>query len=707
VDVPSITYNPGFHTDEDLIRSFVVRKTELDLILEVLSENTQELPNQHVLVIGPRGTGKTTLVCRVAAEVRTNHTLESRWFPIVFPEEAYEVSNAGEFWLEALFHLAEQTKDERRLQAYKDLKTELDDVRLRERALAQLMDFADQEEKRLLLIVENLNMLLGEQLDEHADWDLRHTLLNEPRLMLLGTATTRFDEIENIQKAWFEGFSTYELQPLNLKEHQDLWKALSGDSLSEKRLRPIQILTGGNPRLLRIFASFAANRSFRELMGELIQLIDTYTEYFKSQLDHLPSTERKVFAALLDFWDPITARDVSRQSRIDVNKASALLSRLVNRGIVTVVETTGRRKWYQATERLYNIYYLMRRRGTHASRVHAVVRFMVQFYEGEELVGAAVKIAEGALRNPDSEQRKDACDAYLKILDTVEPGLRSEILRATPKDFLEMLGGPDSIPDLADSLTTEQPDRPRRPSGVKSAKSAEELRKDEQALREAIASDPENAKLWTEFGQFLDEELKLYDEAEQAFRKAIDIAPQLAYPWNNLGVVLRAQRRYDEAEQAYRKAIEIDPEYAYPWNNLGNVLGAQSRYDEAEQAYRKAIEIDPEYALSWNNLTKLLSDHMDKWEEVLEGMPGILEAAVAVSEQAIQQATDFLISAAAAGYAEKVLKLITESAVTEHWEPLKVGLQIFLNKKHRTAQEILEIGKDVAQRIQRRAESRQ
>jgi Cdc6-like AAA superfamily ATPase len=179
-------YNPGFSSDAELIESFVVRKPYLDLILENLRENTGSA-NQHVLVVGARGTGKTMLVRRVTAEVRTDPKLNAQWYPLVFAEESYQVTSVGEFWLEALFHVADQTQDASWQTVYEELRTEADETRLRQRALARLMDFADAQGKRILLVVENLNMLFAEQLGEHDDWELRHTLQNEPRLMLLGT----------------------------------------------------------------------------------------------------------------------------------------------------------------------------------------------------------------------------------------------------------------------------------------------------------------------------------------------------------------------------------------------------------------------------------------------------------------------------------------------------------------------------------------
>ncbi len=67
----------------------------------------------------------------------------------------------------------------------------------------------------------------------------------------------------------------------------------------------------------------------------------------------------------------------------------------------------------------------------------------------------------------------------------------------------------------------------------------------------------------------------------------------MATAYYNLGVSLNDLKRYEEAEVAYRKAIELNPSDAIAYSNLGNLLGDLKRYEEAEVAYRKAIELNP------------------------------------------------------------------------------------------------------------------
>jgi energy-coupling factor transporter ATP-binding protein EcfA2 len=372
-----LKYNPGFLSEDELQSSFVVREKELELLLRIIRDNDGE-SNQHALIIGPRGSGKTTLLLRTAMAVRQDKELDLRWYPVIFSEESYSVVSPGEFWLESLFRLMEQTGDAALKAAYEDLRRDNDEERLRKRALLQILEFADAEGKRLLLIVENLNMLLGDQLKDDDAWKIRETLIHEPRIMLLGSAVSRFDEIDNVDKAMFEIFTILDLPALSDNECDKIWANIAGSSLSEGQIRPIRILTGGNPRLLTIIAGFGMQHSFKDLMDRVVQLIDDHTEYFKSHLDSMAPTERKVYLALAELWDPSTARDIAHTARVDVNTTSALLQRLVSRKAVRI-EGTKKNRRYVVAERVYNIYHLMRRRSS-ANRVKFAVDFMVAFY---------------------------------------------------------------------------------------------------------------------------------------------------------------------------------------------------------------------------------------------------------------------------------------------------------------------------------------
>jgi tetratricopeptide (TPR) repeat protein len=60
------------------------------------------------------------------------------------------------------------------------------------------------------------------------------------------------------------------------------------------------------------------------------------------------------------------------------------------------------------------------------------------------------------------------------------------------------------------------------------------------------------------------------------------------------GVSLAQQNKIDEAVEAFRKAVELKPDLAEAYINLGLLLFRQDKTDEAEKALLKALELKPE-----------------------------------------------------------------------------------------------------------------
>ena len=384
--------NPGvFQSDQEVIDQFVVRNHEFGIVLEVLRGNTESSSCQHILVVGPRGRGKTMLLARVAAEIRTDDGLSGRLLPVRFMEESQEISGIADFWLETLFHLARQSKG-----VDADLARELREThialsgRWREKSLsdharAAVLSAADRLDRKLVLMVENLQMLC-ESVDRDFGWQLRAVLQSEPQIMLLASATGRFEGLDDAEQPFFELFRIVGLSPLANEDCRRLWQTVSGDSMTGRKIRPLEILTGGNPRLLVIVAGFARHRSLRQLMEELVVLIDEHTEYFRGHLEALPRSERRVYIAVLDLWQPSTTGEIADRARMDVRVVSTMLGRLVQRGAVISDPAGGSRKrLYSAAERLYSIYYKLRRERDEAVIVRNLIHFMVGFYSEGEL----------------------------------------------------------------------------------------------------------------------------------------------------------------------------------------------------------------------------------------------------------------------------------------------------------------------------------
>ena len=83
------------------------------------------------------------------------------------------------------------------------------------------------------------------------------------------------------------------------------------------------------------------------------------------------------------------------------------------------------------------------------------------------------------------------------------------------------------------------------------------------------------------------------DEAIALYHQAIELNPNFAWTYNNLGDAFVRQAKLDEAVVEYRQAIEINPNSAWFYYQLGEALAQQGKLDIATVYFQKSIEINP------------------------------------------------------------------------------------------------------------------
>ncbi|MBW8847198.1 MAG: caspase family protein [Burkholderiales bacterium] len=71
---------------------------------------------------------------------------------------------------------------------------------------------------------------------------------------------------------------------------------------------------------------------------------------------------------------------------------------------------------------------------------------------------------------------------------------------------------------------------------------------------------------------------------------------------NDRGLQLYRERRYDEAEAAFKEALQLNPKFALAANNLGFVLYRRGKPADAAVWFEKAVEMDASRSLAWLNL---------------------------------------------------------------------------------------------------------
>jgi hypothetical protein len=116
---------------------------------------------------------------------------------------------------------------------------------------------------------------------------------------------------------------------------------------------------------------------------------------------------------------------------------------------------------------------------------------------------------------------------------------------------------------------------------------------DEQ--KRLVAAHPEDAAALNDLGNLL-QLAGRPDEAETAYRRALELAPERVPARYNLGLLLHRAGRFDEALAEYRAVVEHDPAHAWARYQLGAVYEAQGDERRAVRWYGEALALEPRLA---------------------------------------------------------------------------------------------------------------
>lgn len=143
------------------------------------------------------------------------------------------------------------------------------------------------------------------------------------------------------------------------------------------------------------------------------------------------------------------------------------------------------------------------------------------------------------------------------------------------------------------------------------------------AYKQAINLAPDQIFAWNNLGN-LCIKIGRNDEALVTFQKAVDCNPRDPIAWNGLGMVYYRIGYADDAVTAFRKAIQFMPSFAQPWNGLGEVYASVGRTEDAIKAWQQAIQINKQYLAPWLNLAGLFAhqerhrDAVRAWQRALQ-----------------------------------------------------------------------------------------
>jgi tetratricopeptide (TPR) repeat protein len=109
------------------------------------------------------------------------------------------------------------------------------------------------------------------------------------------------------------------------------------------------------------------------------------------------------------------------------------------------------------------------------------------------------------------------------------------------------------------------------------------------------ATTADEALAWFERGCELDAEASGWDAAIEAYEKALELEPDYADAYCNLGAVLYNKGNREAARQAFEACLALEAHHVEASFNLANVLEEEGEDEVALVHYRRALAADPLY----------------------------------------------------------------------------------------------------------------
>ena len=362
----SSRYSPGNMDRESLEALFVGRREVMDDVLSRVSRSVRSPEKHYVLLVGPRGSGKTHFLAlayhRLMDRFDTSN-VRDRVAVALLKEEEWGVASFLDFVVRILRALADRAPDlDADIAGIYD-RFSKDPAEAEALAVARLRQHT--RGKTLLLLCENL-VDLFDGLGEEGQKRWRAVIQEDGNWAIVASTPSLFAAV-TLQDNPFYGFFTIRaLENIDFDTGLDLLarKAVHEGKreladflrtpLGRARVRAIHHLASGNHRAYVVLFDFLDKESIKDLVGPFMHMVDDLTPYYQDRMRQLAPAQRKIVEFLCLQGKPATIKDISTPCLMSQQTAAKQIGELGNAGFVSRTRS-GRNTFCELSEPLMRI----------------------------------------------------------------------------------------------------------------------------------------------------------------------------------------------------------------------------------------------------------------------------------------------------------------------------------------------------------------
>ncbi len=388
-------YNPAAQPEGWLIEHFVVRTKVFENLFDDLLHGDMKYPEQHFLIQGQRGMGKTTLLLRLKYEIERTPELNSWMLPIFFNEDSYDLTSLSNLWEKLLKYFDEYFNDGN--QYYQATDKFIGRKDYEQRCFDLVIDVLNKKQRKIVLLFDNFGELFLDNLDEQESHRFREILMNCPDIRIVAASAVVLESQNDYSEPFFDFFRVINLNGLSKTETFDLIRKLQEKSenkiyieANRARIETLAILTGGVIRTIIMLYEILLNDNDGSAFKDLESILDRVTPLYKHRMEGLKPQQRRIMDVIAKNWDALGVKEISEKIRdrgmpVASKIISAQLQELERNNFIEKRRTSTKNNLYLVKERFFNIWYLMRHGDKNSQcKVKWLTRFLEMWYADEK-----------------------------------------------------------------------------------------------------------------------------------------------------------------------------------------------------------------------------------------------------------------------------------------------------------------------------------